>query len=159
MYIIHISLPTSERTHPASITKTNRLLLCREIIALYCKNRTNHVTDPFRGTLWLNLSINSTWWKSTRETTSCKIQSVPFTLPPLKILNLFLKHFYRNFSFHRVTACHTFLHYIWMSLALTTFLSTMLKEAESHSETLACTKLHCGTSHKTNTLCAEVKIF
>jgi hypothetical protein len=41
------SVRTSQETHYVSATETNRLMLFREIIAVYCENRTEH-TDPVR---------------------------------------------------------------------------------------------------------------
>jgi hypothetical protein len=37
------SVPTSQETHYASTTKPNRLMLFREIIAVYCENHTEHI--------------------------------------------------------------------------------------------------------------------
>jgi hypothetical protein len=46
--VYKISVRTSQETHYISITKSNRLLLFRETIAVYCDNDTEH-TDTFRG--------------------------------------------------------------------------------------------------------------
>jgi hypothetical protein len=35
--------PTSQETHSVSITKPNRLMLIREIIAVCCENHTGHI--------------------------------------------------------------------------------------------------------------------
>jgi hypothetical protein len=41
MYITYkYSVRTSQRTHCASFRKTNPGMLCREIVAVYCKNYT-----------------------------------------------------------------------------------------------------------------------
>jgi hypothetical protein len=37
------SVRTSQETHYVSATKPNRLMLFREIIAVYCENRTKHI--------------------------------------------------------------------------------------------------------------------
>ena len=39
---IFSSVATSQRTHLVSTTKTGRLLLCTEIIVVYCKNHVEH---------------------------------------------------------------------------------------------------------------------
>jgi hypothetical protein len=36
-------VPTSQKTHLISITKPNRLMLFREIFAVYCENHTKHI--------------------------------------------------------------------------------------------------------------------
>jgi hypothetical protein len=36
------SVRTSQETHYVSATKPNRLMLFREIVAVYCENRTEH---------------------------------------------------------------------------------------------------------------------
>jgi hypothetical protein len=42
-YIIYKnSIHTSQETSHASATKTNRLMLFRETVAVYCENRTEH---------------------------------------------------------------------------------------------------------------------
>jgi hypothetical protein len=38
---------TSQKTHYVSATKTNRLILFREIIAVYCENHTEHINTLF----------------------------------------------------------------------------------------------------------------
>jgi hypothetical protein len=38
-----ISVRTSQETHSVSIATTNRLMLFREIIAVYCENHTEHI--------------------------------------------------------------------------------------------------------------------
>jgi hypothetical protein len=37
------SVRASQETHCVSITKPNRLMLFREIIAVYCENHTEHI--------------------------------------------------------------------------------------------------------------------
>jgi hypothetical protein len=37
------SVRASQETHYVSATKPNRLMLCREIIAVYCENHTEHI--------------------------------------------------------------------------------------------------------------------
>jgi hypothetical protein len=46
--VLKNSVRTSQETHYVSTTKTNRLMLFREIIAVYCENRTEH-TDTLCG--------------------------------------------------------------------------------------------------------------
>jgi hypothetical protein len=41
------SVRTSQETHYVSATKTNRLMLFRETVAVYCENHTEHIY-----TLW-----------------------------------------------------------------------------------------------------------
>jgi hypothetical protein len=44
MYMMYTNcVRTSQETHYVSATKTNRLMLFREIIAVYCENRTEHI--------------------------------------------------------------------------------------------------------------------
>jgi hypothetical protein len=40
------SVPTSQKAHYVSITKTNMLMLFRETVAVYCENHTKH-TNTF----------------------------------------------------------------------------------------------------------------
>jgi hypothetical protein len=41
-------IPTSEETHYISATKSNRLMLFAETVAVYCENHTEH-TDALCG--------------------------------------------------------------------------------------------------------------
>jgi hypothetical protein len=38
-----LSVRTSQEAHSVSITTTNRLMLFRETIAVYCENHTEHI--------------------------------------------------------------------------------------------------------------------
>jgi hypothetical protein len=44
---------TSQETHYVSATETNRLMLFRETVAVYCENHTEHTQDS----LWHNKNI------------------------------------------------------------------------------------------------------
>jgi hypothetical protein len=44
--IYKISLHTSQETHYVSATKTNRLMLFRETVAVYCENHMEHTNTP-----------------------------------------------------------------------------------------------------------------
>jgi actin-related protein len=47
-YIYKNSVRTSQETHHLSATETNRLMLFRETVAVYCENHTEH-TDTLCG--------------------------------------------------------------------------------------------------------------
>jgi hypothetical protein len=47
-FVYNISVRTSQETHYVSTTKPNRLMLFREIIAVYCENHTEHI-NKLRG--------------------------------------------------------------------------------------------------------------
>jgi hypothetical protein len=44
VYVYINSVRTSQETHYISTTKPNRLMLCRETIAVYCENHLEHIT-------------------------------------------------------------------------------------------------------------------
>jgi hypothetical protein len=46
--VFKTSVPTSQETHYVSATKSNRLMLFRETVAVYCENHTEH-TDTLCG--------------------------------------------------------------------------------------------------------------
>jgi hypothetical protein len=41
-FIYKNSVRTSQEAHYVSATETNRLMLCRETVAVYCENHTEH---------------------------------------------------------------------------------------------------------------------
>jgi thioredoxin-related protein len=55
MHLLYIilknSVPTPQKTHHISTTKTNQLLLFKETTAVYCENKKN--------TLWENAEFNN----------------------------------------------------------------------------------------------------
>ena len=41
------AVPKSQKTHVISMTKTNKLMLSRKIIAVYCEHHARHMTALF----------------------------------------------------------------------------------------------------------------
>jgi hypothetical protein len=55
--------PTSKKTQCISITKPNRLMLFREIIAVYCENHMEHT----KHTVWAERGRRKKWGSSERH--------------------------------------------------------------------------------------------
>lgn len=53
-------VPTSQKTDCVSIRKKNQLLLCREMVAVYCENVTKYVNAHQENAKLLNINANGT---------------------------------------------------------------------------------------------------
>lgn len=53
-------VPTSQKTDCVSFVKKNRLMLCKEMVAVYCENVTKYVNTHQESAKLLNINANGT---------------------------------------------------------------------------------------------------
>jgi hypothetical protein len=84
LYIYNTPVRTSQETHYISATKPNRVILFREIIAVYCENHTEH-TNALCGCY--SEKLNSLYHNHCREVSTFYGRSLYMQInPSIKVL-------------------------------------------------------------------------